>query len=394
MYAQEVNSPAISAVKFSSLFIEDSRNNNQLTFGIQAKKAKQFEGIVDLKKAAQKSLEYFFIGLSFPDDKFWVNLNPNEPNSIIDSTLANTDFGRILLNADLRLKKDFCELTGPNSPIGKEFWRRLYAKAQELGIGNTLSINTRLWIVPDEVFISEAENKASIIESKLMVCLEADALAPKGIIQDEKEREFQEYASHLMEEMLLPFLGLKVNDGYAYADLRDVYQALILARWYKQKWNGRNNSIAASLKGDIIKELETNFFYTIDDVYQEYVRSFKDGEYSLKEKEGGIASTTVIRRYASGGINLVKTEFRIAGSSITPEDKDTVLFICQVSLPAQSAESPLRYAKNNSRVMQTSSNSLLSLLDGLPTIAAIATTSPIAADERKKVIVAMLDSNL
>src|SRR5262249_7596382 len=65
------------------------------------------------------------VWLAVQPSKFWVNLNPDEPNRIIDQDLAATDVGRVLLNADLRLKEVSSNLIDPNTPTGAEFWRQM-----------------------------------------------------------------------------------------------------------------------------------------------------------------------------------------------------------------------------------------------------------------------------
>ena len=40
--------------------------------------------------------------------------------------------GKIMLEADLQLKKDTAGLTSPQNPEGKEYWDKLYKRAGEL----------------------------------------------------------------------------------------------------------------------------------------------------------------------------------------------------------------------------------------------------------------------
>src|SRR3989338_2531730 len=47
-----------------------------------------------LKEETKTLLNYFFIGISLPNDSFWVNLRPDSPDDIIDSELAKTDLGK------------------------------------------------------------------------------------------------------------------------------------------------------------------------------------------------------------------------------------------------------------------------------------------------------------
>src|SRR3989338_1362509 len=66
-----------------------------------------------IKDEADKLLTYFKIGLTLPNEKFWVNLRPDSQDQIIDPELEKTDLGKVLLGADLQLKKDTSSLTSP-----------------------------------------------------------------------------------------------------------------------------------------------------------------------------------------------------------------------------------------------------------------------------------------
>lgn len=125
-YGEEKKSKDIDSLQFSSLSVGAISNIQHLSFLVKANKIKSFGPIIDVKEATKKALEYFFLGLIMPDDRFWVNLNPNEPNRIVDFTLGNTDIGKVMLIADFCLKEDMCSLTNPRtSEIGKIFWERL-----------------------------------------------------------------------------------------------------------------------------------------------------------------------------------------------------------------------------------------------------------------------------
>ncbi len=104
-------------------------------FNILLDKGEEYKRAVPeekLESSAKELMKYFFIGLSLPNAAFWVNLRPDSPDNIIDPFLAQTDVGKILLEADLQLKKDTAQATSPQTPEGKEYWDKLYKKAGEL----------------------------------------------------------------------------------------------------------------------------------------------------------------------------------------------------------------------------------------------------------------------
>ena len=117
-----------------------------------------------LEGKAKILLNYFFIGVSLPNESFWVNLRPDSPDNIIDPELAKTDIGKILLEADLQLKKDTANYTNPQTLEGKTYWNKLYQKAEELfGYENiTIPTLTRPWIVPGEIILRKTNDNAYI----------------------------------------------------------------------------------------------------------------------------------------------------------------------------------------------------------------------------------------
>ena len=103
-------------------------------------------------------------GLAVSDDKFWVNLAPWEPDRIIDEQLGQSDVGRIMLEADFQMKKDFSNYMNPcANETGKAQWnlldkkrRALVQKCMEKFPGEIKDIDnvwfravTAHWIVPD-----------------------------------------------------------------------------------------------------------------------------------------------------------------------------------------------------------------------------------------------------
>jgi hypothetical protein len=378
----ETGSEAISAVRLTSLAVDTTAGVNHLRLTVKANKAGNFEGVMDINKAVQKSLEHIFISLSLHDDVFWVNLNPDEPDRIINSTLANTDLGRIMLNADYRLKEDVASIINPQtSQVGKEFWRRLYQKAEELGAADKIPLVTRLWIVPDKAEVYEKQNQLYITKSRLKVRLEPAYLSLRTIFKDKREKELQDFASELMEELVLPQLNKRINEAYSYADLRDVYSALILAHWYKDKFGSGYNSLLQTVNYQVLNDVETDYTSTPNEIYQSYLKSIKEGQYSFSETETSSSSfATVIttRHYFSGGVDLRNIRLTNAASSPAAEEsKDNLLFTCDLLMP-KDVTRPLQYAKNEiivTKGINTQDNlSTIMLAKSLPAIVPIRST--------------------
>ena len=143
-----------------------------------------------INESTKELLNYFLVGITLPNDKFWVNLRPDSEDNIIDSWLAKTDVGKIMLEADLQLKKDTAQFTSPQTSEGKEYWNRLYKKAEELYGYQEVSIPTltRPWIVPNEVIVRESKESAYIYKATLKVMLEQDFLKDSSVYNFKDDR--------------------------------------------------------------------------------------------------------------------------------------------------------------------------------------------------------------
>lgn len=364
----------VSSVKLAGLSVDDSHGFSRLRFLVRGRKPGNFEPILDIKKATQKSLEYFFIGLVMRDEAFWVNLNPDEPYRIIEPSLGNTDLGRIMLNADLKLKEDVSSIINPQtSQTGREFWRRLYQKAQELNAADRIPVVTRLWIVPAETEIYEKGNCFSILKSTLRVHLEPAYLSQAGGMRDKRQQELQGFAADLMAELVLPQLNRQINEAYAYADLREVYNALILAQWYKQRFNPYTDSLLKAVDYRLLEDAEVNYSYQPEEIYRDYLKSLKEGRYSFTESDGvagGFYTTITTRHYFSGGVDFKNIKVTRTQANIQNQD-DEVLLACDLIIPQGTAR-PLQYAKNQLEVIPanaiTERNATFALARNLPAI--------------------------
>jgi len=165
---------------------------------------------------AGEFMRYFKTGLVLPNNAFWVNLRPDDASYIIDPYLEKTDIGRILLAADLQLKKDLARFTDPDTNEGRQYWHALYAKAQELFGNDDVSIPTvtRPWIVPAEIIMRKGPFSAYIYKATLKVMLEEDYLGKgKAIFDDSRLTALNEYSSELLRSLVIPKLTREVNSS-------------------------------------------------------------------------------------------------------------------------------------------------------------------------------------
>jgi hypothetical protein len=253
-------SRSLTQEKFRPLHLRylsyDNLSNN---FKLLLDKGDQFKGqspagtvpSAELENQTKSLLKYVFIGITLPDESFWVNLRPDAEDNIIDNDLARTDIGKVLLEADLQLKKDTARFTSPQAPEGKTYWDKLYRRAEELfGSENiTIPTLTRPWIVPDEVILCANDSAAYIYKATLKVMLESDYFRDSPLrgqslysFKDPRLKALNEYSSQLIRELIIPKLTKEVNSAKRYAALRQVYYSLIIARWFKQRFLGKGGT--------------------------------------------------------------------------------------------------------------------------------------------------------
>ncbi|MCM8771378.1 MAG: hypothetical protein NC936_05930, partial [Candidatus Omnitrophica bacterium] len=274
-------------------FLSVNHDNPYNYFNFLLDKGDSHLTTANLNKEAEKLLTYFKIGISLPNENFWVNLKPQDKDNILPPELEKTDLGKVLLEADLRLKKDAARILHPQHPKGKIFWERLF---QELG--NNIQINTqnRLWIVPDKAQIWQVEDGVLIVEATLAVMLENEYL--KKSPQD----KVQASAEALMKEIIIPELTKEINTIQAYAELRQVYNALILAQWFKQQYRGKEAPLAANIDRGLTEDLISKTSWYKENIWQEYAKSLKQGEYKANIPQGQVQL-----QYFSGGIDFASS---------------------------------------------------------------------------------------
>jgi hypothetical protein len=163
--------------------------------------------------------------------------------------------------------------------------------------------------VPEKAVVYENAKvgTAYVIESKLKVMLEQDylSLAKHVGIQSEQSQAqgTSQLGSQIVREIVIPELTKEVNEDKNFSRLRQVYNSLILATWYKKKIK---DSILEQVYADKNKVAGVN----IDDpqekekIYHQYLRAFKKGVYNyIKEDIDPATQETIPRKYFSGGVD-------------------------------------------------------------------------------------------
>ncbi|MFD7529770.1 hypothetical protein ACFV8E_19580 [Streptomyces sp. NPDC059849] len=255
-------------------------------------------------KAAKESSDAFFVWLSMPRSTFWVNLNPTEPDRIVDADLGRTDVGRILLQADLELKKTTAALIHPKTELGKKFWNRIDGKCMSF----------RTWIVPGQARVNEQDDQLYILDAPLKVKMESQHLSGQGSegaasCKDRSAPGAEERNENTFRDLILPRIERAVNHASRYAALRRVYLSRVAAEWYRER-DPQGPSTYADLidRGDVSR-WETRTKWKPLDTFDAYVHSYKHGEFKVTERtrKGNYIYT---HTYIYGGVDLSRLQLR------------------------------------------------------------------------------------
>jgi TDP-4-amino-4,6-dideoxy-D-glucose deaminase len=162
--------------------------------------------------------------------------------------------------------------------------------------------------VPDEIIVRESQNHLYIYKATLKVMLEQDYLKDSAVynFKDERIKQLNEYSSQLIRELIIPKITKQVNTSARYLALRKVYYSLIFAQWFKEAFYGANDAYSRLIDRHDLIGLISQSNWSKEDYFKAYQKSFKNGEYNLKEPVYTPFGQT-IRSYFSGGVTLQAT---------------------------------------------------------------------------------------
>ncbi|MFH0753641.1 MAG: hypothetical protein V2A70_03645, partial [Candidatus Omnitrophota bacterium] len=294
------------------------------------------------KTESEKLIKYFLTSLTIKEDDLWVNLSPYEHDRMITEDLGKTELGRDMLAQDYILKQLSASMIHPDKDLGKAFWARVYAKAQEQFGNVDIPVDTfnKVWIVADKAKVLERNNTAFVVDAHLKVMLESDYNAqeqaqtngghsaplqnnqrgsvssstlPSALALDTKATEgadrspnaqTQELTKQVIREIILPEIEKEVNQGKNFAPLRQILYSMILSTWFQ-----------TSLKEAFLNQIYSNKVKTegvlADDpmvkekIYAQYLEAYKKGVFNLIKDDVGArhgVPEMAPRKYFSGGI--------------------------------------------------------------------------------------------
>lgn len=262
-------------------------------------------------------IRYFLAFLTIPEKDLWVNLSPEEPDRIIDKDFGATFAGTAMLREDSLLKQLAASMTNPEQELGRKFWEEVSVKVRK-EFGNVdipLNSLNKVWVLPDTAVVYENEGAAYINESRLKVMLDADYRSLRSQMSRQAVGSGQEIASELctriMREVIVPAIEQEVNAGDRFVGLRQMYNALILAMWFKRHLQGGPfNQIYIDQKKTA--GIETPDPGEVQRIYEQYLVVLKQGVYNLVREEYDSGTREMIpRKYFSGGFSFESVQKKI-----------------------------------------------------------------------------------
>lgn len=275
------------------------------TFLIQRGNIAREEALIRLE--VDKIAKYFLAALTLPGDDLWVNLSPYEKDRISTDNLAMTDLGKDMLGEDYVLKQFVASITYPEEGPGKEFWSKVYKRLEQKFGTAKIPVNTfqKVWIMPDKIKVVEGPDRAMIESARLKVMMDDDYLAMSkntAGVTSGRDKQAKDISNQAMREVIIPLIEQEVNEGKHFAHLRQIYHAIVLANWFKEKLKdtilNRVYFGKARLKGCDVVDPQIR-----EKIYNVYTQAFRRGVYNYIKTEAvpGNPFKKYRRQYISGG---------------------------------------------------------------------------------------------
>ena len=295
-------------IDFSSLelrYLAGIDSGTGVKYALQARAATVAGDASSALQAAQQASDAFFVWLALPPASFTVNLNPTQPDQILDAQFARTDAGRVLLDADLRLKKTTATLIHPNTELGRQFWNTLLS-----GRSSSACFSLRTWIQPGSAKVQATDEELYILDAPLSVQTESRYLQQAGRPQHgischERDQGIERRSEELFRSMILPKLNDEVNHSPEYQDLRGVYLSRIAAQWVRDRSARTRTAYSDIIDSGNIDQWKARTPWNPLEVFERYVKSFTEGEYNVTWDSVTADGRAVETRFGTyGGIDF------------------------------------------------------------------------------------------
>ncbi len=227
-------------------------------------------------------------------DKFWVNLNPDEPERIIDPALGQTNAGKALLEADYQMKRTEGRLLDPKTDLGARYWDEVEGTC----------VSSRSWIVPGDVEVREKGSSLYVLKAELSVKTKADRIANAGKLACTPDSASEAHNEQLERRLVLPEVIKAVNTAPEYAPIRRAFLARVIAQWIRERHrSGHRTSFDGLIDSGDIGPAKLDDGWRPRQVYDSFVHSVQNGDFSYTQTEerGGVR---YVRHMTIGGVDF------------------------------------------------------------------------------------------
>jgi hypothetical protein len=231
------------------------------------------------------SSDALFTWLALERDQFWVNLNPDQPDTIIDEQFATTEAGRVLLESDFELKSSLYDNMNPETESGKEFFDSLERGPD----GELCWASWRMWVEPLPASAREDGDQLYILDAPLRVQMEPFDVSAPGSGPTCEEVVSEEVADRNLQrliESMTPLVEEAVNTAPEYADLRRVYTARIAAEWLRQRDAVRPGAFHGIIGSGDVSQWPVREGWDPQDVYDAFLEARETVQFRYEYEHG------------------------------------------------------------------------------------------------------------
>ncbi|MFF3652560.1 hypothetical protein ACFYXV_28425 [Streptomyces sp. NPDC002181] len=242
--------------------------------------------------------------------KFWVNLNPAEPDRIVDPALGETNAGKAMLEADLQMKRTEARILHPDTETGAKYWQQIRP-----GADGSLCFSGRMWIVPGQVEVREDGGSLQILKALLDVKTKSDHIDDPSSQPCKADPATDARNEELHRTLVLPEVVKAVNTAPEYAPLRRAFMARIVAQWVRERHQqGHRTSFDKIIGSGSLGPARLEGSWRPKQVFEDYVRSYRDKEFDITREatESGVQRVT---RFVYGGADLTNVRLTAVGAA-------------------------------------------------------------------------------
>jgi hypothetical protein len=237
--------------------------------------------------ALDLSSDALFTWLALDPRQFWVNLNPDQPDTIIDEQFASTEAGRVLLESDFELKSTLYANMNPETESGKEFFDSLERGPN----GEICWASWRMWVSPLPASAREDGDQLYILDAPLRVQMEpfdVSAPGPGPTCEEVVSEEVADRNLQRLIESMVPLIEEAVNTAPEYADLRRVYTARIAAEWLRQRDAVRPGAFHDIIDSGDVSQWPVREGWDPQDVYDAFLEARQTVQFRYEYEHGNM----------------------------------------------------------------------------------------------------------